>query len=467
MKMRFMAALSCLLFSILDNQSALASSSPTTEKFLSVADIHFNPFDGCKVSPKPCVLLNKLRAEDYHAWDRIFVHDGPSQFSKIGEDTNYPLFKSALAELETVHKREHVRFGLVLGDFLAHEFRMRYAAYSHDASAAGYQAFVKKTLQFMTYKLHQTLPDIDVFPVVGNNDSYTGDYSSVPHGAFYQETAKTWVDLIRYQKNKNNLLRDFPISGYYAVTLSDAHSKRIILLNTVLFSQHSTGSKVDTAARAELSWLHEQLASALKQKQQVILACHIPMGIDVYKTVKSKLGKIAEFWKPEFNRAFQQELNDFAPIIVEMLPAHIHMDGFQFIFLKHSTDLAVNVTPSISPIFGNNPGFKVFSYHSENLKPYNFETYYLPLATNNAIWQKEYNFNHVYQPTCQQCKLITGMRQLSATNSLVEFYKKYYALGNNAQPITNKNKWLPYYWCGIQEITLRNYKSCMHSPDAS
>ncbi len=382
MKVPFLSGLTGLLL-----LTMCTSPHADTAKFISIADIHFNPFADCKLSPKPCEIVRKLEKSDYRAWDAIFSKNGSTAFAKIGEDTNYPLFKSTLAELHAVNEENHPRFMLILGDQLAHTFHLQYVAYSHHVSKAGYQAFVKKTLQFMTYQFQQALPNIDIYPLVGNNDSYSGDYYSAPNGVFYRDTAQTWAAGIQDAANKNNLLQTFPIGGYYAITLPGKNHHRILMLNTVLFSTQAKGQHVDAAAKQELAWLHKELLTAQQEKQRVVLAFHIPVGIDVYKTLKSGLTNITEFWKPQFSDAFKQELKTFSSTIVEILPAHIHMDAFQFIIVNHDVGLPVNFTPAISPIYGNNPGFKVFSYNPEDLKFSNYDTYYLPVIKSNR-WIK-------------------------------------------------------------------------------
>ena len=249
MNARFFNSFRCIVAIILMGYLSPGITAPLlTDKFISFADIHFNPFSDCKSSFKACPLANKLRAANYQEWEAIFNQYGTKKLPATKHDTNYALFNSALAEWQRMNQQEHPKFGLILGDFLVHQFRTRYILYSHDTSRAGYQNFVKKTLQFMTYKIHQTFPEIDVYAAVGNNDSYRGDYASVPNGKFFQETAQTWSTLIHDQANQNSLLRTFPQGGYYAVSLSHNQKQRILILNTVLFSARAKGPHIDLAA---------------------------------------------------------------------------------------------------------------------------------------------------------------------------------------------------------------------------
>ena len=435
-----------------------------TAAFVSIADIHFNPFASCPIATlKPCALIKQLRDASAKDWEALFEKYDSKDITGYMHDTNYALFKSSLAEIKTIYQHDKPRFTLILGDFLAHNFREQYVLYSHDRTASGYQDFVKKTLVFMTLAIRSAIPTGDIYPAVGNNDSYTGDYSVIPNGAFLRDTAETWSSLMQNKNNQQAMLRTFPKGGYYGIELADNHKQRILVLNTVLFSESAKGAEVEQAARDELSWLHTQLVAATKQKESVLLAFHIPVGINVYKTLMSLFGGLKEFWRAEYSSAFDKELQTFPDTVRAILPGHIHMDSFQVVGLSDLSDIPVSFTPSISPIFGNNPGFKLYNYDLQTFKLVNYDMYFYSLDEEplNRHWQKEYNFKQVYQSTCPECSLTHGMRQVAPANQLATHYKEYYAVGTNAQPITKDHNWVPYYWCDIFSITERAYKACL------
>ena len=154
----------------------------TTYPFLTLADIHFDPFLGChRVSP--CPLIQKLQRADVSEWPAI-LKAGDNDPPQYKQDTNYALLTTSLAAVKAEAAIHHVQFVIVLGDFLAHEFRHRYKKFTHDRSRAHYQLFVKKTLTFVNNEIAHTFPNINVYSVVGNNDSYHGDYYSSPHDFF-------------------------------------------------------------------------------------------------------------------------------------------------------------------------------------------------------------------------------------------------------------------------------------------
>lgn len=363
------------------------SDDTNDPKFLSIADIHFNPFAGCKPSESPCLLITKLRSANFEEWEGIFEKYSEKHIPGPYYNTNYVLLQSALRDLNEINKKEHPQFVLILGDFLAHNFPSQYKQYSHDKSKAGYQTFVKKTLQFLTYKFVQLFPDIDVYPVVGNNDSYTGNYQLIPSGQFFQETAKTWSPLIKNKENHDNFKREFPIAGYYHVSLPTNKHQQIIILNSVLFSVHNNNSKVKVAAFAELSWLKKQLNKP--SNTPVLLAYHIPDAFDVYATFKAKFYKLAEFWKSPYSKLFENELEKNSANIKGLLAGHIHIDTYQALSVKKIANIPSDITPSISPIYGNNPAFKMYSYDVHTLELKTVTSYFYPLDTESASsgWQ--------------------------------------------------------------------------------
>ena len=236
---------------------------------------------------------------------------------------------------------------------------------------------MKKTFEFIINQVYQAVPNIDIYSAVGNNDSYIGNYIISPNSIFFQDTARTWVTLIHDQNNRDSLLKDFTKAGYYSVIAPHLNNLRIIVLNTVLFSTGAKGKHIASAAEEQFKWLHQQLSLTKKLHQHALLVFHIPIGIDVIATLNNNLN-ITPYWKLQYTLEFKNELKQYSYYIMAILPAHIHMDAFQLISLKQLSDIPVSFTPSISPIYGNNPGFKIFSFDAIHFRLENFETYFYP-----------------------------------------------------------------------------------------
>lgn len=370
--------------------AASPSKEDDTAKFLSVADIHFDPYSACSAFQKPCESLQNLRKANYQDWPSIFERYGEQSITSAYHDTNYPLLKSSLLAIDKISKAEHPQFVLILGDFLAHDFYKKYVRYSGDKSRQGFENFVKKTLQFLTYEFAKEFPTVDIYPVVGNNDSYTGDYGVVPHGRFFQDVTEIWATLIKDAANRESFKKDFPTGGYYLITIPNHANLKIIALNTVMFSSHIRNASVRKAAKIQLEWLRNQLSKAGTQHQRVMLIDHIPVGIDAFATIKNKFNALKQFWHPIYTTEFENQVSHSQKLIIGIFSGHIHMDTFQSLTLKKVGDVPIYITPSISPIYGNNPAFKIFTYEIKTLNVRSADDYYFSLSDNlENKWEKK------------------------------------------------------------------------------
>lgn len=427
---------------------------PSDVQILSLADIHFDPFLSCH-GQSTCPLIQSLRAAPASAWPSILSKHDLSR-PAYQQDSDYALLASALAAAKQAAEKNQVKMVFVLGDFLGHDYRELYKKYSRDASRAGYKEFVRKTMTFLTDELANTFPHTDVYAAVGNNDSYLGDYRFDKNGAFFSDTNRLFAGLVKDPANKSALRAAFSRGGYYAVTISP--DTRLIMLNTVLFSAKAKPGEAAGLAQSELTWLHEQLLSAKEKNQHVMIAMHIPTGVDVYATLKYRMFRLIQFWNDEYTDRFEAELKEFSPQLIAIFAGHLHSDWFQMLKIDNRNTIPVTGTPSISPIFGNNPGFKIYQYSPADGKLRNFQTYYYPLNTK-AGWGVEYSFDKIYQPNCRDCALPDGMGHLKPANVLADYYKRFYAVSTTSQPITTK--WMPYYWCAVREVDLDKYKKCI------
>jgi sphingomyelin phosphodiesterase acid-like 3 len=344
--------------------------------FLSLTDIHFDPFISCH-HVTPCPLIQKLRDSQASEWSSIlFQYDKEKPQYKL--DSNYSLFLAALNSAKKIAVDTNAQFVVVLGDFLGHNFRQSYVKYTHDRSREGYRAFVRKTFIFIMSEFAKAFSSIEVYPVVGNNDSYQADYYSYPHGEFFQDAGMLWSKLIQNKNNQVAMQKKFIVAGYYSIDLSKINNLRLIALNTNLFAYKAKGRNIHQAANEELIWLHNELKAAREKKQKVIILMHIPPGIDVYASLRFRLFTLIELWYSKYTLRFQAELRQFAPEIVGLFAGHLHFDWFQTMTFN-SGDIPFIGTPAISPIFGNNPTFKVF-YYKPNFQQFNNSaTYYFPL----------------------------------------------------------------------------------------
>lgn len=390
-----------VFFSFANNAMAEAPSSLT---FLSLSDIHFDPFIGCYAQKqKPCPLILKLKNAPVTAWPALLAA-GDQVKPAYRQDAGYPLLMASLAAAKSAADKYHVQFVFVLGDFLGHNTKKLYRLYAQDKSLSGYEVFIEKTLAFVSMQVNNAFPKVDVYPVIGNNDTTSWDYHVIPQGGFLGDTKYTWAPLIKTPANRANFNEHFPYAGYYAVTVPSHPGIKIIVLNTVLFSYKSQGEAANAAALMQLRWLNQQLKLASDQHQKVFIAMHIPMGIDVYASLRIRLFTLINLWRPQYVVQFKESLNRYADVIEGVFTGHLHSDWFQLYSVDNDHAIAMAGTPSISPIFGNDPAFKVYRYNLSSDSLQDYYTYTLPIGSEA--------FDRSYQPNCHNCSFIEGMRVL-------------------------------------------------------
>lgn len=356
------------------------------DQFIALSDIHFDPFASCRFYSSSCEVIDELQASDAKQWAKILEKYEKNSDINYFTDTNYSLLKLTLREVSSVTAENKPNFMIILGDFLAHDYYKKFKKYAHHYSKQEYTQFVKKTLAFLMLEINAIEPSINVYPVLGNNDSYTGNYKVVPNGAFLREMSRVWSPFIKDNDNRERFQKQFVTGGYYAVQLSDRHD-RILVLNTVLFSVKSQTNAVKKAAKEQLAWLDKQLSDAKQNNESVMIAYHIPMGIDVIKTIQVGFGSIKEFWMPEYKHAFEVLLQRYPLVVSGIVSGHVHMDTLQ-LFSSQASVPEVSV-PSISPIYGNNPGFKIIYYNDDHFKFDTIRLYDYQLNRIKPIWQLE------------------------------------------------------------------------------
>ena len=135
--------------------------------------------------------------------------------------------------------------------------------------------------------------------------------------------------------------------------------------------------------------MQTQLQNADKNHDKLLLAYHIPVGIDVFATFKAGFREIKEFWKSSYSEKFKNELMQYSNVVTAIFAGHIHIETYQTIALKKFATIPVIITPSISPIFGNSPAFKVITFDTQTFQLKNIDTYNYSLEISGSNWRKE------------------------------------------------------------------------------
>jgi sphingomyelin phosphodiesterase acid-like 3 len=449
------------------SSGSLATEQSEAARCLVISDIHFNPF----LHPD---LLEALVEQPASEWARILESSLSGSVSQYGSDSNYPLLKSAFAA--AAKTCPHPDFILYVGDSLAHNWRSQYdklAARSSRADPAAYRSFTAKTVEFVALEFRRHSPGISVLPAIGNEDAYCGDYEVQPAGPFLEMFARAWMALPGEALAPGAFRTQFSRGGYYSAVLPSVPKHRIVVLNSVFFSnqyKNACGADSDTPGDDEMAWLAAELESASREDETVWLVMHIPVGINDYNTAKDEQAgsEPVEFWLPGFSRQFIDLVDRFKNTVQVAFSGHTHMDDFRVIEAKR-TPLAVNkLVPAISPIFRNNPGFQVYFFDRMNGTIGDYCTYYLstagkPSDFEHVEWNWEYGFREAYQmPSFDISAIVSIARHLKTNPSIQALYARFYSVSG---PPGFDGEALSVYSCAILHTTLEEFEKCQQAQD--
>jgi sphingomyelin phosphodiesterase acid-like 3 len=436
--MKKLVAIAGLLLSV-----ALAARAET---FLSVSDIHFDPF----ADPS---LVTKLEAADVTQWETILASSSTTAFSAYGSDVNEPLLRSAVAEMK--RQLPKPAFVLISGDFLAHKFQQKYQQYATDKSQTAYTAFVTKTIAYVASVLRNAYQDVRIYPTLGNNDSDCGDYAVAPDSVFLANFRDVWRSAV----GSRSFVRRFPTGGYYHADVPGVRDLRIIAINTNFFStdyKNPCGKPGPDPGVQQLRWLDAELVLARLEHKRVWLLFHIPPGMDVYDTMEyggSCPGMTAQtFWKDQYQQQYMQITAAHRNTIVGSFAGHTHQDEFRI-----ANGDFIHITPSISPVFGNNPAFEIVKI-DDKAEVVDYTVHHLPNAT--LPWAREYAFAEAYgqrrYDTASLTAVASGMSSNAATRTQ---YINFLGAGAPKAAAGAMPQWQGY-WCGLRTLTGSAFTTC-------
>jgi len=469
----------CLaLLAFLNPHRAIAQKHSSANTFLVASDLHFNPVADAGLVPK-------LIAADPTMWEAILRRSQPAAFSQYGEDTNWWLLRSALDAMRST--LPHPAFILVTGDLLAHEFPQRYQRTAHDSSPEGYRKFVRKTVEFLALELRKRFPATQILLTPGNNDDDCGDYNIEAGGPFLHDTAAVARKLARADDEFSS---SWEALGSYDVPNPAIRGARIISLNTIFFSkkyraeQFSAGCATvpSNAASGLVAWLEARLSRAKQAHEKVWLMFHIPPGMDGYSSIQQYEWEVKQhsdqppaqlcaaalvpMWAPKWTEQFDALLQKYQGTVVASFAGHTHADDFRVINAATNSPSFVLINPAISPIYNQNPAFRVATFAKDGSLA-DDSVYYLTNllfagSTTPGEWKREYKFSQQW-----------NMRGVNAVN-LATLYGKIVA------DETDGAEWLKLYnassaaahlpagttpglYCAIEGLDAEAYGNCFCS----
>jgi sphingomyelin phosphodiesterase acid-like 3 len=423
------------------------------------SDIHFNPF----YDP---TLFPTLMTTDPSGWKTTFEGSGitaPSTWGYFGGthfDSNYPLLARTLDAV----KRNLGASPLVIytGDILGHLFSTLFYGLIHAEDpahptadqVAAMQGFADKTVSFVMREVRSVVGNVPVLFALGNCDSYTGNG---PDSIFLSNAAPLFYrKFLNGITDEQTFLSTFTGGGYYSAEIPDLNLT-VIGLSTFQYSPSSTGT-TPNGIDAQLTWLDGALASARTAGRKVWLLTHLPPGADEATTAQSisggRISNATMLWDTtkEYQTSFLNILANYPGLVTFILGAHTHNDEYRIL----STGQVLDIAGGISPLFGNNPAFKVYTFDGTALNATDYISFNLDPSAASPQFNDYYTFSTAYGLRGSLNNSLTQLYPLLKTNSAKQsFYRTSYPSGHaystpvglEVSPITDQT-W-PVYWAGI------------------
>jgi|GEM_PF-210522 len=436
----------CATASIGPGYTPDSGNSAGTSQAIVFSDVHFNPFYDTTIFPA-------LVAADASQWASIFAASSISEPSTWGEDSNYPLFALALSSMRANATASSV--AIFPGDILVHQFATRFYALYGSEDETAMKLFLYKTVTFFASEARACLGSIPVMFALGNNDAYEGDFKIEPNSQFLSDTAEPfYTSFLNSTADHDAFLNTYKAGGYYAARPLGTNLV-VITLNSIFFSPDAA-SNTATAATAELDWFEATLASAASSGRKVWLLTHIPLGANIHSNKdridsRGHLSDAKMMWEPDFQTRFLNILSAYSNAVTMIFTGHTHMDEYRL------PVRALEVTPAISAIDGNNPAFKIFTYYTGSFEIADYSVMNYDLAAMPDSFRQYYTFSSLYKTdgplaTMLECVFPT-LRSNAARRAA---YKGHYYSGHDSASPINDTNW-PVYWCGIGEIPKQDY----------
>jgi len=223
------------------------------------------------------------------------------------------------------------------------------------------------------------------------------------------------------------------------------------------------------AARDQLDWFAAELLGCKARKQKALIVCHDPLGVDVFGVLHGKSDRAAEnvtdFLRPIFVDALIKLYTEWQETILMVFSGHTHMDEFRLVMNHDDTPaVAINVTPSISPIFGNNPGFQVISTCSEGTIQ-DYTTWYYDLNRQNG-WRPSYTFSDVYGFSGIDPQSMLACRNAIKHDPIIQkAYIQHFSVKETAHSQLHSDNWSAFFHA-ITELEPEAYIRSYCQPDS-
>ncbi len=435
-----------------------AGAAPARQgSFLHLSDIHFDPL----ADPS---LVRALIAAPVEQWDAILSTSKLTGFPAPNQDSNYPLFKSMLAAAGA-GRYDYV---LLTGDYFPHNF---YTEFTGDGGMPSeYPGFAIKTALFIDRALREAFRGAPIVAALGNNDSLCGDYHLQQGSALTAAMARDLPVIAASGAARAG----FSTLGYYLVPHPTVAKRDIIVLDDIFWVAEANRTWPGNASLCQpddpangpalTAWLTNTLAAERKAGRKVTLLMHVPPGANNYEAAKAGCPTGSPLLLDgTANGDLVALLASYADVVTDAYAGHTHMDDFRVLTGPGGAPLTpIKIGPSVSPVFGNQPSFTVFSYDRASGAATDYAVHAVvrdPAGPGASKWPVEYRFSSAYGVGAYGAgglaSLAAKIRADSATRIA---FGGFYAGGLGSNPMQGSN-WLAYA-CAETALVPSAYAGC-------
>lgn len=316
-------------------------------------------------------------------------------------------FESALKQLnKTVESDNSINYIIWTGDIQPHN------VWEQNRQEA------LETFDIVFSKIFEYLPNVTVFPTLGNHEMVPVDsFSPSNLLSIARDDSPEWLyrRFDRYWSRwlPSSTLETITKDGFYAVTAQPG--LKIISLNTNFC--HNTNFWLyinSTDPGNQLQWLIHELQLSELDNEKVHIVGHIPPGSE----------DCLRIWSKNYNRIVRR----FSRVISGQFFGHTHTGEFEVFYDKDGIDKAPKrarlrkskrqveneswqpisvgfIGPSITTFVGLNPGFRTYTIDpNQNFMPVDFDTYYMNLteanlqgANHEPVWTSIGSFANMFK----------------------------------------------------------------------
>ena len=174
-------------------------------------------------------------------------------------------------------------------------------------------------------------------------------------------------------------------------------------------------------------------------------------------------------WAPEWNAAFDRVLERYRSTVLASFAGHTHVDDFRVLGAPGANQQFVLIDPAISPIYNQNPGFRIVDFKSDGTLADQI-TYFLTNlmqagGKTRGRWRREYTFSQRWKARqLDGASLARIYDEIASRSTPRELWLRYYMVSSSAAPIPARD--VKGLYCAIEGLTQQDYESCYCAPAA-